>query len=786
MNMAGMVYLGREWVVPPHALAVDLAKIPYRIRLMAAKAWHDRANAGKCAPELAGTLADPRALAATKETADFIAPFLDLPFRLDCNASDEDIRAEADKLAERFKQKALLGLDWRAMLADAGRMGVDADRVFVDQLKWIVDGRLFDDAALMLMGVNGIVGRLQDGKWWRRWLRKSLFRLMEGAYRKSGLIHRRAALYVSHEALARKQEQVRRQRAFFETMSAFCEETGEEFALEELWEHSLANPKIRRMELMARLKGFDLIAAAHNHYGCLVTLTCPSRFHRMKSGHGRPVANGKYDGSSMREGAEYLQSVWAQIRSALDRQGIRIYGFRVVEPHHDGTPHWHILCLMDEVHALGFKRVVARYGCRENREELGLSYFETDKARTAAAKNRQAALLAEGRKMSLVEIKAGMKTEKEFWAGYGFEGWKNTRASARVDFVDLDRRKGSFVGYVAKYLSKNIDGQNNDGLSIGEDFEAAPGVDAAESAKRVCAWASVQGIRQFQQIGGVPVTLYRELRRVEAYREESDAVLHLACHAADKGDWGKFVSLLGGKDGAFVRRKDLPLQLYKEEVAERNAYGEVKPERIRGVIEVGSGEFFASRVKDWVLKQGGNAAPWTCVNNCTKLENAGNRAVSDGLIGKNPTSPEEIAETLAACEPVEALPGGVDLHDESLDFDLYGYEGENEGMGCLSPSRQREMLDAAWAEALKIRENQTVEREYGDYMGALAKLDRFKSRGIAVLARKEGVCLDDVKVSSRVKGYRKPIFDTVDRALARARALRVALEDEAVRLSDLV
>ena len=55
----------------------------------------------------------------------------------------------------------------------------------------------------------------------------------------------------------------------------------------------------------------------------------------------------------------------------MHRKGIRPYGFRVVEPHHDGTPHWHLLLFMPEQHREIVRGVFRTYALLDSGNEPG-------------------------------------------------------------------------------------------------------------------------------------------------------------------------------------------------------------------------------------------------------------------------------------------------------------------------------------------------------------------------------------------------------------------------------
>jgi len=419
---------------------------------------------------------------------------------------------------------------------------------------------------------EGRAARLKCAKWWRRAIRRGIARHVEGMAIDLGLVHKKKNIYASDETIGRRRSQKRRNAELLKRMIATNEE-GQEFTLEELSAVNVSNPELRRAELMTRIAGFDEVAREFGHVADFYTMTAPSRFHARLS-DGKP--NPKYDGSNPKEAQAFLSSTWAQVRAYLASRGVNVYGFRVCEPHHDGTPHWHMIIFCEKRAARFVRVVIADYARGIRRSFLkhdGLGGFDV-------AKNTGVCWLSH-------------------------DGGEAGAAKHRSTVQRIDYSKGNAAGYLAKYISKNIDGH---GLKSDEDYE---GGEVAENVDRVEAWAACWGIRQFQQIGGAPVGVWRELRRVKGIG--SDLHLNAVWAAADAGNWADYTRLMGG---VFVSRDALAVKTYKEFFADAvTLYDGQGIERICGVYSVMDNAYQCTRVHEWVLKRA-HAPAWSSVNNC--------------------------------------------------------------------------------------------------------------------------------------------------------------------------
>lgn len=435
------------------------------------------------------------------------------------DASDVDIKARADIFARHYRD----GIERRQS------QGLDAVGWAFDNMERHGMAEFWPEGE----HIEAKLARLKCVKFWRRVLRGMFAKTIEQCAIGLGLVNKQAECYVSEQSVQRHAGQVQSAKRVLE-QTYLQNEYGQQVTVADLAAKGTGNKELRLAELMTRISGMDMIAQEMQHEGLFVTVTCPSRMHKWTAtatGAVRP--NPKYDGTTPRQAQEYLGKQWNKLGAWLQRRGVERYGFRVVEPHHDGCPHWHLLLFY-----VGKGRAALREGFKKY-------FLDNDSARERGAEKH------------------------------------------RVKFMPINRAKGSAAAYIAKYISKNTTGYQMD-----VDLYGNPIV---SSVQRVAAWASTWRIRQFQQIGGAPVGVWRELRRINPQALEGAPLpkaLTQALKGVNIGQMGGLVAMgyqayTMAQGGPCVNRKHQGIKLLRQASGELNRYGEVRPADVIGITATG-------------------------------------------------------------------------------------------------------------------------------------------------------------------------------------------------------
>ena len=363
--------------------------------------------------------------------------------------------------------------------------------------------------------VTACLNRFESPRWWCRGMRHAYSKEAEESLRKLGRVHQHASLYVSQEALAlRVANRARNTKFLSETLAT--NDLRQEYSLIDLAARSTSSPVIRRTELMVRCRGMEEHAREAGYAAIFFVCTLPSRFHVFHKSGSR---NSKFDDSTPRAGQQWLCKRWQRARALLSRDRIQYFGIRTTEPNHDGTPHWNVLIFCPPEHIEAIRRAIRKHFLlSESPDEPGA-------------------------------------------------------AQHRIHEIRIDSERGSATGYIAKYISKCIDGYR-----VGADREdTVRHRDTAETVVRVEAWASIHGIRQFQQFGAPPVTVWREIRRLS---HSSSGVIGQACQAANEANWAAFMKIM---ESAASERNGWAIDLFRVWSDKPGEYGDPIGYVVRGV-----------------------------------------------------------------------------------------------------------------------------------------------------------------------------------------------------------
>lgn len=424
--------------------------------------------------------------------------------------------------------------------------------------------------------IPGSLARMLCADWWYRKLWQMRCEWREEQLRAVCLVNKKASPYVSYEAVIHKREQRRKSLEFFQSHE-LVNADGDTLDMEDVVNASSSNPAHRRNEMMACVKGLELIAEMRGDCAVFYTITCPSRFHATLN-NGRP--NPKWTSETVRQSSDYLVDTFAAFRKAIHKAGLRWYGVRVAEPHHDGTVHWHLLCFMRKKDRRTLTALLRKFAIREDRAELG----------------------------------------------------NNTGPRFKSELINP--RKGTPTSYIAKYISKNIDGRG-----LAKEISKETGKSLRDSAEHVSAWASLHRVQQFRFFGIPGRQAYRELRLLagQAARAQGDkkagapvlenARLDAVLAAADVGCFATYIMKQGG---VLVPRKNHLIRTAYELNDEPGTYGD-HGIRIYGIWSpIVEGRICTHAMKWKMVRKAvdvqeatadqGARAPWTRGNNCPPVE----------------------------------------------------------------------------------------------------------------------------------------------------------------------
>lgn len=419
------------------------------------------------------------------------------------------------------------------------------------------------------------ISRLIKDEWWVNQLKAQRMRWREALLIAAGEVNKDRSPYASKMAIRDVHARRLANLEYLKSCELENKVTGERIDLISKVMGSISNPEIRRMELMNTIAGIERYAASVGDVGMFITLTTPSKYHptrQVGKGESKTVQlNHGWNETAFtpKDGQRYLCRIWSLMRTAFKDNDLEVYGMRVVEPHHDGTPHWHMMLFCKPGQRKAINEIMRRYALKEDGHEKG------------AAKQR---------------------------------------------FESRHLNQGGAAGYIAKYIAKNIDGYALDG-----QLDHDTGKPLKDTAAAVTAWASTWRIPQFKPIGLPTMGAYRELRKLPrgvSIASEFDDRVEAARAAADEGEFDLYIIAQGG---ANQPRDAQAVRVARTVTDEVNEYEE-DIERVVGIYapHLGASRVHVTRTAAWrivpkvlavepLTLKSGSAAPRSPVNNCGKL-----------------------------------------------------------------------------------------------------------------------------------------------------------------------
>ena len=234
---------------------------------------------------------------------------------------------------------------------------------------------------------QGTLLRMIDPDIWERKLRQRSKQKAEKIIRDQGRIFKKGEVYSSDYNVNNFIQMQKDNKAFLKRQHILSDH-GDELSLATIAASSIANLSHRRTEMMTRMRGTEETAQQKGLICLFITFTAASIFHPKRfvkttgafidNPRYRPVLNlknaqGKIQKTpnTPKEAHAFIKRIVNRSIAKFKRENIDYMGYKVVEPHHDGTPHWHMAFFVHPEQTQQATDIFTHYALQEYGEEQG-------------------------------------------------------------------------------------------------------------------------------------------------------------------------------------------------------------------------------------------------------------------------------------------------------------------------------------------------------------------------------------------------------------------------------
>ena len=441
------------------------------------------------------------------------------------------------------------------------------------------------------------IDSMMKASWWKSAIKKQDRLMHEHERRCAGLVSRNKSSYASKHARSMQLAYEVSLEKYLKEKYLINESTGEIVSLWDLVQHTNFNSVVKLAEVTKRLDGMQDQAAVEGMVARFITITCPSKYHRFvadKKDKSKDRFNKKFDKTlTSRDAKNHLSKVVRLAHKTLSNKGIPVIGCRILESHHDGCPHLHAVV-----------------------------YAKPDQIDAVVTAYKSEALRVDG----------------------GERGAENHRFDCK------DMYEGGAVGYLMKYLTKNLNQES-------DLVDDQTGKSYSDSNCGIAAWVRLNSIVQFAFWGDCGIGVFRILYKLD--KNQTNTTILSMMQAATDNDYGAYIALQGGLGTKF---EDRAVKAHRT-VTGRNADGE----EIKKITHLDvSGELIEIGGDKW------SESPLTVASETRSLE----------VMQRLPKTPSEpIESTVSASDLSHDVLDGFEDYVDDIERDDYQSWADYAGAG---------------------------------------------------------------------------------------------------------